>query len=124
MNKRVLLVDDNALTRSLIRAVLESQPHVEVCGEASDGAEGLEKGLELKPDLIVLDFFLPRIDGLQAAFMLHKIAPNTPIILFTLFKDEILDRLAQVAGVASVISKADEITVLADEVHRLTASVN
>lgn len=56
--------------------------------------------------------------------MLHKIAPNTPIILFTLFKDEILDRLAQVAGVASVISKADEITVLADEVHRLTASVN
>ncbi|SRR5579871_967989 len=124
MSKRILLVDDNALTRSLIRAFLESQPQLEICGEASDGAEGIEKGLELRPDLIVLDFSMPRINGLQAAFMLHKVVPNTPIILFTLFKDEILDRLAQSAGVASVVSKDDEITVLADEVRRLTASVN
>ena len=124
MSKRILLVDDNALTRSLIRAFLESSPGVEVCGEASDGAEGLEKHIALKPDLIVLDFSMPRVNGLQAAFMHHKIAPNTPIILFTLFKDEILDHLAQIAGVASVVSKTDEITVLADEVQRLTASAN
>lgn len=120
MNKRILLVDDNGLTRGLIRAFLESQPQVEVCGEASDGAEGLERGLELKPDLIVLDFSMPRINGLQAAFMFHKVAPRTPIILFTLFKDEILDRMAQVAGVASVVSKTDKLTVLFDEVQRLT----
>jgi two-component system, NarL family, response regulator LiaR len=124
VSKRILLVDDNALSRRLIRAFLESQPQIEVCGEASDGAEGLEKHIELKPDLIVLDFSMPRINGLQAAFMLHKIAPDTPIILFTLFKNEILDRLAQTAGVASVISKADEITILGDEVQRLTAGVN
>lgn len=124
MNKRILLVDDNALTRSLIRAFLESQPQLEVCGEASDGAEGLEKGLALKPDVVVLDFSMPRVNGLQAAFMFHRVVPHTPIILFTLFKDEILDRLAQMAGVASVVSKADEITVLADEVHRLTVCAN
>lgn len=124
MHKRILLVDDNALTRSLIRAFLESQPHVEVCGEAPDGADGLEKGLELKPDLVVMDFSMPRINGLQAAFMLHKIAPDIPIILFTLFKDEILDRLAHAAGVASVVSKSDELTMLADEVQRLTACAN
>lgn len=121
MSKRVLLVDDNTLTRSLIRAFLESQPEVEVCGEASDGAEGLEKGLELKPDLVVLDFSMPGVNGLQAAFMLHKVAPSTPIILFTLYRNEILERLAHSAGVASVVSKADEITVLADEVQRLTS---
>lgn len=124
MRKRILLVDDNGITRGLIRAFLESQPQVEVCGEASDGAEALERGLELKPDLIVLDFYLPRINGLQAAFMFHKIAPNTPVILFTLFKDEILDRLAHVAGVASVVSKTDELTVLSDEVYRLTKYAN
>jgi DNA-binding NarL/FixJ family response regulator len=124
MSKRILLVDDNPLTRSLIRAFLESHPHIEVCGEASDGAEGLEKHIELKPDLVVLDFSMPRLNGLQAAFMIHKIAPDTPIILFTLFKDEILDRLAQTAGVASVVSKADEITILADEVDRLTSCAN
>lgn len=120
MNKRILLVDDNSLTRGLIRTFLESQSQVEICGEASDGAEGLERGLELKPDLIVLDFSMPRINGLQAAFMFHKVAPRTPIILFTLFKDEILDRLAHVAGVSSVVAKTDELTVLSDEVRRLT----
>ena len=124
MSKRILLVDDNAVTRNLIRVFLESQPHIEICGEASDGAEGLEKHIELKPDLVILDFSMPQINGLQAAFMLHKITPNTPIILFTLFKDEILDRLAQTAGVTSVVSKTDEITVLADEVQRLTACAN
>jgi two-component system, NarL family, response regulator LiaR len=124
MSKRVLLVDDNALTRGLIRAFLESQPQVEVCGEASDGAEALEKGLELKPDVIVLDFSMPRVNGLQAAFMFHKVAPHTPIILFTLFKDDIMDRLAESAGVASVVSKAGELTILADEVQRLTACAN
>ena len=112
------------MTRSLIRAFLETQPHLEVCGEASDGAEGLEKGLQLRPDVIVLDFSMPRLNGLQAAFMFHKVVPDTPIILFTLFKDEMLDRLARSAGVASVVSKADEITVLADEVKRLTTCAN
>lgn len=124
MPKRILLVDDNSLTRSLIRTFLETQAHVEVCGEASDGTEGLEKGLELKPDLVVMDFSMPRVNGLQAAFMLHKIAPEIPIILFTLFKDGILDRLAQAAGVASVVSKSDELTFLADEVQRLTSRAN
>jgi DNA-binding NarL/FixJ family response regulator len=124
MRKRILLIDDNALTKSLIRAFLESHAQLEVCGEASDGAEGLEKGLDLKPDLVVLDFSMPRVNGLQAAFLFHKALPSTPIILFTLFKDEILVRLARNAGVASVVSKADEITVLADEVQRLTSSAN
>ena len=124
MSKRILLVDDSAVTRSLIRAFLESHPQFEICGEASDGAEGLVKALELKPDLIVLDLSMPRVNGLQAAVMFHKFVPNTPIILFTLFKGEILDGVARRAGVASVVSKADEITLLADEVQRLTASAN
>lgn len=119
MRKRILLVDDNDLTRGLIRAFLEAQPCVEVCGEARDGAEGLERGLELKPDLVVLDFSMPRLNGLQTAFMFHKVAPDTPIILFTLFKNETLERMAQSAGVASVVSKADELTMLVHEVERL-----
>jgi NarL family two-component system response regulator LiaR len=121
MQKRILLVDDNPIMRRLVRSFLESRADVEVCGEASDGLEGVEKGVELKPDLIVLDFCMPRVNGLQAAIMLHEIAPDTPIILFTVFKDENLDRLAHTAGVTSVLSKADELTMLADEVQRLTA---
>jgi two-component system nitrate/nitrite response regulator NarL len=124
MRKRILIVDDSELVRSLVREFIESLPGFEVCGEASDGLEGVEKGLELKPDLIVLDFSMPRINGLQAALMLHEIVPDTPIILFTVFKDAVLSRLAQNAGVASIVSKTDQLTMLADEVQRLTGWVN
>ena len=124
MHKRILIVDDSELVRSLVREFIESLPGFEVCGEASDGLEGVEKGLELKPDLIVLDFSMPRINGLQAALMLHEIVPETPIILFTVFKDAVLSRLAHNAGVASIVSKTDQLTILADEVQRLTGWVN
>ena len=124
MQKRILIVDDSASTRGLVRAFLESRPDFEVCGEAADGLEGVEKGLELKPDLIVLDYSMPQINGLQAAIILHEVVPNTPIILFTFFKDAIPIYLARAAGVASVLSKTDQLTMLADEVQRLTGWAN
>jgi DNA-binding NarL/FixJ family response regulator len=122
MHKRILLVDDNALIRGLVRLYVESRSGFEVCGEAADGVEGIEKGRELKPDLIVLDYSMPRINGLQAAEILHQVAPNTPIILLTIYKDAIPIRLARTSGVDSVLSKTDQLTILADEVQRLTAA--
>jgi DNA-binding NarL/FixJ family response regulator len=121
MHKRIFVVDDNAPIRGLVREFIESRPGFEICGEATDGLEGIEKGRELKPDLIVLDFLMPRINGLQAALMLHEIVPNTPIILFTFYKDAIPRDLAHAAGVASILSKTDQLAMLADEVQRLTA---
>jgi DNA-binding NarL/FixJ family response regulator len=121
MPKRILIVDDSAPTRGLVRTFLESRTGFEVCGEAADGVEGIQKSRELKPDLIVLDYSMPRLDGLQAAVVLHQIVPNIPIILFTLFKGVIPVRLAQAAGVASILSKTDQLTVLADEALKLTA---
>ena len=106
------------------RLFIESHPGFEVCGEAADGVEGIEKGKELKPDLIVLDYSMPRINGLQAAEILHQVAPNTPIILLTIYKDVIPAPVARAAGVASILSKTDQLTVLADEIERLTSSTN
>jgi DNA-binding NarL/FixJ family response regulator len=124
INKRILVVDDSPIVRGLVREFIEARPGFEVCGEAADGLEGVEKGLELKPDLIVLDFSMPRINGLQAALMLHEIVPSTPIILFTVHKDAVLSRLAHNAGVTSVLSKTDQLTVLTDELQRLTSRPN
>jgi two-component system nitrate/nitrite response regulator NarL len=124
MHTRILLVDDSDSTRGLVREFLESRPDFEVCGEAADGLEGIAKGRDLKPDLIVLDYSLPRINGLQVAVMLHEIVPQTPIILFTFYKDVIPLRMAQASGVASIISKSDQLTTLADEVRRLTSWTN
>jgi hypothetical protein len=61
---------------------------------------------------------------LQAALMLHQMSPDTPLILFTIFNDAIMDRLARNVGVAVVISKTDQLTRLADEVQRLTTPTN
>ena len=122
MHKRILVVDDSIVVRGLVRQFIESRPGFEICGEASDGLEGVEKGLELKPDLIILDFSMPRINGLQAALMLHEIVPGIPIILFTIYKDPVLSRLARNAGVTSVVSMTDRLSALADEVQRLTAA--
>jgi two-component system nitrate/nitrite response regulator NarL len=124
MHKRILIVDDNPLTRGLVRLFIESRPGFEVCGEAADGVEGIQKGGELKPDLIVLDFSMPRINGLQTAVILHQVIPNTPIILLTIYKDAIPIQLAHDAGVTSVLSKTDQLTKLAEEVQRLTGCAN
>ena len=124
MRKRILVVDDNAPIRGLVREFIESRPGFEVCGEAADGAEEIEKSRELKPDLIVLDFLMPRINGLQAALILHEIVPNAPIILLTFYKDAVPRDLAQAAGVASILSKTDQLASLADEVQRLTDWAN
>jgi DNA-binding NarL/FixJ family response regulator len=122
MPKRILVVDDNAPIRGLVREFIESRPGFEICGEATNGLEGIEKGRELKPDLIVLDFLMPGINGLQAAVLLHQIVPNAPIILFTFYKDVIPSGLAHDAGVASILSKTDQLASLADEVQRLIAA--
>ena len=124
MTKRILVVDDNAPIRGLVREFIESRPGFEICGEATNGVEGIEKSRELKPDLIVLDFLMPGINGLQAAVVLHQIVPNTPIILFTFYKGVIPARLAQDAGVASIVSKGDQLDNLAEELQRLTAGPN
>ena len=124
MPKRILVVDDNAPIRGLVREFIGARPGFEVCGEAADGVEGVLKGRELKPDLIVLDFLMPRINGLQAALILHEIVPNTPIILFTFYKEAIPMDLAKAAGVASILSKGDQLGTLADEVQRLTTYPN
>ena len=124
MPKRILVVDDYAPIRGLVREIIEARPGFEICGEAADGVEAVQKGRELKPDLIVMDFLMPRINGLQAALILHEITPNTPIILFTFYENAIPRDLAQAAGVASVLSKTDQLATLSDEVERLTACAN
>jgi two-component system response regulator NreC len=124
MDKRILIIDDCAPIRGLIRTFIESRPGITLCGEAADGFEGVEKGLELKPDAIILDLSIPRMNGLQVALMLHQVAPYIPIILFTIYTGAVIARLAHNVGVASVISKTDQLTRLADEVQRLTMYTN
>lgn len=82
---RVLLVDDVPDLRMLFRRVLSRSGEISVVGEAVDGIEAIERAAELKPDVILLDLAMPRLDGLRAIPRLHEAAPGTRILVFSGF---------------------------------------
>jgi DNA-binding NarL/FixJ family response regulator len=117
--KRILIVDDNPQMRRLMRFFINSQPGFEVCGEGLDGLDAVEKAVALKPDLIILDFRMPRLNGIEAAHVLRESLPYVPIILFTLHKDTISESELANSGIRAVLSKTDGIALLAGQLHRL-----
>jgi len=117
--KRILIADDSVYIRDLIREFIEAESGFRVCGEAADGVEAVSKARELSPDLIVLDFSMPGMNGIEAARALLPIIPATPKILFTLHKDAVPDTLARSVGIGSVFSKTDGLSPLIAEIRRL-----
>jgi DNA-binding NarL/FixJ family response regulator len=79
---RILIVDDSHIARKSIKVLLHS---FQICGEAQDGKEAIEKVLELKPDLVLLDITMPVMDGIKAAEEIRRIAPATKIVFLTLY---------------------------------------
>jgi CheY-like chemotaxis protein len=117
MGKRVLLVDDSLVIRMAMGNALKSAGF-EICGEAENGAKGIERAQQLKPDLIVLDLSMPVMDGLQAGRVLRDTMPGVPIILFTLYATNELNEQAFAAGM-SVVSKQCEPADLINKAYAL-----
>jgi len=80
---RVLFVEDCAPFRQLICKMLANRPHLQVIGEVSDGLEAVQKALELKPDLILLDIGLPSLGGIEAARQIRKLSPGSKIVFLS-----------------------------------------
>jgi DNA-binding NarL/FixJ family response regulator len=120
--KRVLLVDDTPVVRSLVRHLIELEPDFEISGEAENGRDALEKAENLKPDLIILDLVMPVMTGLDAAPLLRKLLPNTRIILFTVQEGREVERLAHAAGIHAVVSKNQAVSKLILQARSLLAS--
>lgn len=97
-----------AAVRAAIRAELEFESGFQVCGEAQDGLDAIKKARELKPDLVILDFAMPSMNGIQAAAVLSQEMPHVPLILFTMHASAVVEARARAAGVSIVISKARE----------------
>jgi CheY-like chemotaxis protein len=116
MQKRVFIVDDSKIVRQLVRGYLENSLEHIVCSEAVDGMEAVERARDLRPDLVVLDFRMPRMNGIEAAAILHQMLPDVPLILYTLHKDIISEEWTKAAGIRDVVSKMDEIDVLLQRV--------
>jgi DNA-binding NarL/FixJ family response regulator len=106
-NLRVLIADDHEAVRKGVAGILETRGDVEICGEASNGEEAVRKAHELKPDLIIMDFTMPVMDGLEASRRILKAAPQTPILMFSMHKMETLTEAAKQAGARGFITKGE-----------------
>jgi NarL family two-component system response regulator LiaR len=119
VGKRILIVDDGEEVRQVMRAVLEARTCYEICGEASNGAEAVQKALELKPDLMLLDVAMPLLNGVEVASVLAGSMPELPIVLYTMYNELLGLSLASAVGAKAVISKADGISKLIECVQSL-----
>jgi DNA-binding NarL/FixJ family response regulator len=84
----------------------------DVCGEAADGHEAIQKAKELNPDLIILDFAMPRMNGIEAALILKQMMPETPILLLTSHSAALKDRGALLRSIDAVVPKDGGLSVL------------
>lgn len=119
MPKAILIVDDHSFMRTAVRTFLENETEFAVCGEAVDGLEAVQMAEALQPALIILDFSMPRMSGVQAAPILRKILPTVPIILFTLHRDMLATAHLDMIGIDAVVSKSDDLSILAGQARRL-----
>jgi len=104
--------------RLAVRFLLERRHSELVVSEAVDGVDAIEKAKQTKPDLILLDLAMPRLNGAEAASVLKNALPETPIILFTMYSDLHADSLSAFIGV-DFISKVDGIPKLLERVDAL-----
>lgn len=119
MTIRVLLADDHAILRTGLRLMLNNLPDVEVVGEATQGREALEKALELKPDLVLMDVTMPEMNGLEATAELKRKLPKVKVLFLTMHEDEeLLFRTVQVGGSGYVLKKSAD-TELIDAIHQV-----
>ncbi len=103
---RILIADDEPQIRHLIRKLLERHKGWDVCGEASDGLEAIEKAGALEPDLVLLDISMPNLDGLSAAPRIMEASPQTGVLVLTLHQSLDMARMAASAGAAAYVAKS------------------
>jgi len=105
MMARILIADDNPHVRHALRALLEHNPDWVVCGEAVDGRDAVLKAKQLTPDLVVLDFLMPGLNGLEAAREIHKSVPSTRMLMCTMYLSPQLTEVAKSSGVRGAVAK-------------------
>ena len=113
----VLLVDDHGFVRRALRRGLEDEPDLEVVGEASDGYEALQTAQDLKPNVVVMDFALPRLMGGAATQQILQLVPDTAVLILSMHSEESYVRAALDAGARGYLLKSAMDLELAEAVR-------
>jgi DNA-binding NarL/FixJ family response regulator len=105
MAPRILLADDHEMVRAGLRAVLEAHPGWEVVAEAADGEKAISRALETRPDVAIIDYFLPLFNGAEVTRQIKSRIPNTEVLIFTLSDDDAVVGEALDAGARAFVLK-------------------
>ena len=116
---RILIADDNEHVRHGVRKILASHGHWEICGEAKDGVEAIQRATDLQPDVILLDISMPGMSGLEATGILREKVPTTKIIVMSQHDPALLLPRALEAGAHDCIDKSRLVTELVPALQRL-----
>ena len=118
LTKQILIADDHEVMRLGIRNLLESRPSWNICAEACNGQEAVEKALQLEPDIIIMDITMPTMNGLEAASLITQSRPDIPIILFSLhLSQELVGRFD--GSVRGAVCKGDAARDLVKAVEKV-----
>ena len=118
---RVLLVDDDALMRAGLRAVLSSDENVEVVGEAADGRDAVERSRRFVPDVVLMDVRMPRLDGISATREILAASPSTKVLVLTTFEEDEYIFGALSAGASGFLLKRSRPEELIAAIHTVAA---
>ncbi len=105
---RILVADDHEVVRRGLRTLLEAQPEFQVCGEAANGREAVQKAKECKPDLVVMDIAMPELNGLEATREILRALPQTEVLILTMHESEQVVREVLEAGARGYVLKCDD----------------
>lgn len=106
MRKKILLIDDHGEARLTIRRLLADHSEWVICGEGENGLEAVEKAAALKPDIVILDLSMPKMNGLEAARIIHRASPTLPLLLFSINAETLAAKDIRAAGFQGCVSKA------------------
>lgn len=104
---RILIADDHEIFRRGLRSLLESHAQWEVCGEATNGLEAVERVKELSPDVVVLDVTMPRLNGLEAAQLIRSEAPRSKMVILSQHEPSLMRQAALNAGADAYVTKSE-----------------
>lgn len=120
---RTLIVDDNADFRQRVRELMDSEPEIEVVGEAADGQDAILKARELDPDLVLMDVSMPGMNGIESTRRLKEEMPNVKVTVLTVFDIQEYREAAMASGASGYVVKSSLMEELMPSIRRAFGDV-